>query len=123
MPSRKLINATIGSASTPAFSAMRQTSRQRTVRGWVNAWKSAAVVSPMNETWIRRSRQTCEAALPISSITGARGGSGSRSRSSRLASNCRSIASYGARRLATSTAGSRGCRRSSTKSAAPAPSR
>ena len=79
MPSRNEISATIGSASAPTCSQIRQTSLQRTLRGWRAAKASAATVSPMNSSCVRMSRQTPYAAKPTSSIAGRRGGSGSRS--------------------------------------------
>ena len=58
IPSRNEISATIGNASAPTCSQMRQTSRQRTLRGWRAANASAAVVSPMNSSCERMSRQS-----------------------------------------------------------------
>ncbi len=122
MPSRNEISATIGSASAPTRSQIRQTSRQRTLRGWRAAKESASNVSPMNSTWLRMSVHTPYAANPISSTAGRRGSSGSRSCSRTLGSNCCSSAEYAGFRLAISILPSRGRRSRSTNSATPAPS-
>ena len=49
-PSRNEISATIGSASAPTRSQIRQTSFQRIVAGCSSAYTSAAAVSPMKTT-------------------------------------------------------------------------
>ena len=89
---------------------MRQTSRQRTLRRIHNACASAAAISPMNSTCLRMSRQMPTAARPISSTTGGRFGSGSRSCSSRAGSNCLNRTSCAGSRFATSTGAARGAR-------------
>ncbi len=108
MPSSTEISATIGSASAPTCSQMRQTSFQRTLPGCRAAYTRAANVSPMNSTCTRMSRQMPYAAKPISSTAGRRGGSGSRSCASTAGSNCFSSAANAGLRLATSTLPSRG---------------
>ena len=122
MPSRNEMRATIGSASAPTCSQIRNTSFQRTLFGWRAAKTIAANVSPMNSTWVLMSRQMPYAARPTSSIAGRRGSSGSRSRASTTGSNWFSSAAYVGWRFVTSTFPSRDWRRRSTNSATPAPS-
>ena len=77
MPSRNEISATIGSASAPTRSQMRQTSFQRTRRRMPHARStSAAAVSPTNVDLLAHVVATMPAAMaPISSTAGRRGGS------------------------------------------------
>ncbi len=68
-PIRKLISATIGSALTPAASAIAKASRQRTLRGWTAAYASATLISPTKLTRTCTSRHTSTVASPISTAS------------------------------------------------------
>ena len=78
MPTRNVINDTMGSALTPATSKTRKISFQRRRRGRTRPFITPSVTSPMNSTCWRKSRSHEPVAAPTSSTKGEQAGSCSR---------------------------------------------
>src|SRR5213594_546798 len=75
MPTRNVINDTMGSALTPATSKTRRISFQRSRRGRTRPFMTPSVTSPMNSTCWRKSRSHEPVAAPTSSTKGEQAGS------------------------------------------------